>query len=834
MVNKVTFTQPQLIDFIAENVKDIVDSHNQQAQLLYEQGLFGNLFSSGGKITPYKPEEAEKEIEQFNYTITDTQPKDGYDILKMLDEMLLQGIDIKKVLNTLQNLPNWEINKAGPHVTDYFAKNPDMVAKVPKLSSVDIKTLTELLKILEVPFVNKEQGNIFRKWMNKNHPDWRAKDGDVLDPEGSYNNKWISEAWRQYRQEYIKTDSYTPEIPFNVLGATLQCIKKYDSLRKQYGFSKLPNPDPVYEMNAIFQNNQEKLEDIFGKNVHNLEGLSHKERLEIINYIKNSLQTEQVDGRYDWESLDKKGRKKLWKQEVEKLAKTLKTHKSRVKLATILDPGFKLVTKYQQQSTEPGWGYGGLRFLQDSVDGACSALGRWLVEIKFTEEDEYQAQFDELDSDGDGMIQLMPDRSRACMACHAFVGPNARTPNAQERLLMDVSFQSMQVMPEKLYNRLVELKDWFMDGGYHLIIDICAFIAYLTCPFTAGIGCAVSVALDLINAYTYVHFDDDYYHAGMQLAFAVVPGGEGMKYAIKNPAAKKAIGNFFRKVWGKGQLKNALKSAKQEIRALGPAAKKEIQEVFGGAIKYIKKGLEMVIKGLNQIRRGAKNYLPSALYNTLKKMINTTSATFRALVYAIEIFVYDPGLPAQLIEMLAGQNSFSDWLHKLPKIGLKIWSKILETTGSFRGAITTTPYDCTGKVYLWETPEEGMSGDDISIQQEWESAIKMGELNPTNEEFTEENVWAEWEKGWRPENWTNEYILLYWSVIEENEKLMKKYDIYLKDCMTFLQAMESNDVEDRKMLYIIFTELGMTEAEVEDFFQISNPNYKATQATDEN
>ena len=408
------------------------------------------------------------------------------------------------------------------------------------------------------------------------------------------------------------------------------------------------------------------------------------------------------------------------------------------------------------------------------------------------------------------------------MMCHRFIGPNSPTPNAQDRLLMNIAFKSMGIMDERIYQLVVDVKDWFIGGGYHYIIDIVAFVAYLTCPFTGGIGCAVSVALDLVNAYTYVKFDDDYYNAGMQIAFAVVPGGEGAKYLLKNAAAKKAIGNFFRKVWGKGELKNAMKSAKQEFKALGPAAKKELKEVFGPGVKFIKNGLKKVISGLNTVLRLAKNYLPSALYATLKTIVNIITSTFRAIVYAIEIFVYDPGMPAQLIELIGGKNSFSDWLKRQPKIGLKIWSKALETAGSLRGTITTTPYDCTGNVFVW-FQKDMMSDDDVSVEQQWlQDRFKK-------EDFNEENVWVEWKTGWRPETMTNQVAYEYHLMVDDNDELKSKYSSYLKDCITFMHKMESDDVEDVKILYTIFTELGFTDTDIEELRQtmIQNEEVKS-------
>ena len=97
MSNKVTLTKPDLIDFITETVKEIVDN-NQQEKILHEQGILDGLFGDQGTITPYTPEEAQTEIPKLINKIDVTKPKDAYDVLKMFDEMLLQGIDVRRVL----------------------------------------------------------------------------------------------------------------------------------------------------------------------------------------------------------------------------------------------------------------------------------------------------------------------------------------------------------------------------------------------------------------------------------------------------------------------------------------------------------------------------------------------------------------------------------------------------------------------------------------------------------------------------------------------------------------------------------------------------------------
>lgn len=45
----------------------------------------------------------------------------------------------------------------------------------------------------DTPFKNKQEGDLFRKWMNDNFPDFSKQ--IKLDPQGSYNNSYIKKAW---------------------------------------------------------------------------------------------------------------------------------------------------------------------------------------------------------------------------------------------------------------------------------------------------------------------------------------------------------------------------------------------------------------------------------------------------------------------------------------------------------------------------------------------------------------------------------------------------------------------------------------------------------------
>jgi len=52
----------------------------------------------------------------------------------------------------------------------------------------------------KVPFTNSTEGNAFRKWVNDEFPDYAKQIN--LDPEGSYNNAYITKAWKKYGTEY--------------------------------------------------------------------------------------------------------------------------------------------------------------------------------------------------------------------------------------------------------------------------------------------------------------------------------------------------------------------------------------------------------------------------------------------------------------------------------------------------------------------------------------------------------------------------------------------------------------------------------------------------------
>ena len=346
------------------------------------------------------------------------------------------------------------------------------------------------------------------------------------------------------------------------------------------------------------------------------------------------------------------------------------------------------------------------------------------------------------------------------------------------------------------------------DHWYHYVIDAISLIAYLVCGVTYGIGCAVSVIADICNALLYVYTKKDYYMAGMQLAFAVVPAGEALKYLAK--PLRKPLNVVFKSAWH--TMKVDAEIIAKEVLKLTPAQLKFAKKIFPKSLA------KKLLKNYNVALAAATRFYSSV--PGLETMMTHAGYLIRALVIFIEMIWYDPGMPAELIELLAGQNSFSDWLKERPKIGLKIWNNKLRDWENFRAVITTTPYDCTGKVFVW-LKKDVHSDKGVSIQQSWlDDGYK-------EEDFNEENVWKEWQGGWRPENLTSQTILLYNTGIKEQPELIKKYNKYLKDCFTFEKYINSNKDEDIKMMYLIFTEMGATEADIDKMYEILNPTSNA-------
>ena len=55
-----------------------------------------------------------------------------------------------------------------------------------------------------MPFKNIKEGNVFRRWIHKNHLKY-AKKLD-LDTKGSCNNCYMYQAWSNFKNEFLSSD----------------------------------------------------------------------------------------------------------------------------------------------------------------------------------------------------------------------------------------------------------------------------------------------------------------------------------------------------------------------------------------------------------------------------------------------------------------------------------------------------------------------------------------------------------------------------------------------------------------------------------------------------
>ena len=55
----------------------------------------------------------------------------------------------------------------------------------------------------DIPFTSKEEGNAFRDWVNDNHKAWAKK--HKLSRKGEYDNKYIKKAWKEFGEEWEKS-----------------------------------------------------------------------------------------------------------------------------------------------------------------------------------------------------------------------------------------------------------------------------------------------------------------------------------------------------------------------------------------------------------------------------------------------------------------------------------------------------------------------------------------------------------------------------------------------------------------------------------------------------
>lgn len=190
--------------------------------------------------------------------------------------------------------------------------------------------------------------------------------------------------------------------------------------------------------------------------------------------------------------------------------------------------------------------------------------------------------------------------------------------NQNDKILYLLSFDTSKTLCENRQNFITEQQKWYEKPGYekyapteyekgelkkietfsHNLEKIgnidahdILFYSSLAAGFFGPWGMAVSLALDLGNAYLY-HKEGDDFEAGLQIAFSLIPGGE---LATKIPIIKKYGKKFFENI--------LLKSTKGGVMT---KAEREAWEELTKESKWIKSRVtkEILKKSFTQIFKG--------------------------------------------------------------------------------------------------------------------------------------------------------------------------------------------------------------------------------------
>ena len=272
-------------------------------------------------------------------------------------------------------------------------------------------------------------------------------------------------------------------------------------------------------------------------------------------------------------------------------------------------------------------------------------------------------------------------------------------------------------------------------GPIHIIIDMVSIIAYLACGITAGIGCLISVAADVLNAYLYIEYEDDYYMAGMQMAFSMVPFGEGMKWGAK--AAKPYLGPFFKSIYQAGSRvskKQMVKFVDTAIKSMTPAQLKQARKLFPQSYLKVAKN---TFKESEAAIRPYFSKIPG-----LETVWTKCTVLIRALWLFVEMIWFDPEHVGGLLKLTGdwlGFETLTSWgeaMEDWPKWGVKLTNKFYTSTGigGFRALVQTSIADCNNTVYVWEYAKE-----------QYITQNNIEEIN-----FDEDKMEADWWNGWRP------------------------------------------------------------------------------------
>jgi len=314
-------------------------------------------------------------------------------------------------------------------------------------------------------------------------------------------------------------------------------------------------------------------------------------------------------------------------------------------------------------------------------------------------------------------------------------------------------------------------------------LDALSILAYIACPFTYGAGCAVSVAIDVLNAKLYID-KDDYYNAGMQMAFAIVPFGESLKWG--GQAFKPYLGPIFKSVWQKSSVRGMKTQIAKTIKSM------KVSEIAQFKKMFPKEYLDLLKTGLKTTEAAISKYF-GYFGGFLTKMWTKCSTMLRIFIIFLEMVWYDPNTLGNILD--AGGDYFgikpfktaADWLATQPPVLMNVWSNILASKGNIRGAITTTPYDCNRHVYDWNDVVSAFNGE-FGEKYNWDP--------------TDDDIWTEWLGGWRPDA-TSEGSMVFHAFLEEPE-MRKKWPGLITDsdiaCYRFIEWMESEEEEHKEIM----------------------------------
>ena len=110
----------------------------------------------------------------------------------------------------------WVASKKGQNKWFSLEKYPTTIQKLDtKYSDARTSKSSSTTKPnrLPLPFKNKEEGDMFRNWVNDNYPDYaKTLFGDGLGRTGSYNNSYMRAAWNHEGEDGLKSEIYTKKV----------------------------------------------------------------------------------------------------------------------------------------------------------------------------------------------------------------------------------------------------------------------------------------------------------------------------------------------------------------------------------------------------------------------------------------------------------------------------------------------------------------------------------------------------------------------------------------------------------------------------------------------